>query len=118
MTRSNIFITLSRGRRLFFVIDGSSNPESGYIVEQFILPLLALNDETKELQLIYEHSDSIKELRTNAMYRYEIDLIKKTVRFFEEKYNYKSDKFGKGKDLTEARYNAYLRSFEMDKQTV
>jgi hypothetical protein len=38
---------------------------------------LALNDEAKELQLIHEHSDSINQLKTNAMYHYKINLMKK-----------------------------------------
>jgi hypothetical protein len=110
MTRSNIYITLSSGKKMFFVADGSSAPEQGFIVEQMILPLLQFNDAKKELQLIHAHSDSINELRTNADYRYEIDLPDKTVRFFEEHYNYKTGKFSKGKDLTDERYIPYLKS--------
>ena len=112
MTRSNIYITLSKGKKLFFVVDSSSAPEQGYIVEKIIHPLLAMNDQAKELELIFEHSDSINELRTNASYRYEINLVKKTVRFFEENYYYKTDTFYKGKDLTEERYTAYERSLK------
>lgn len=110
MTRSNIYITLSEGKKLFFVCDNSSAPEQGYIVENLILPLLQLNNQAKECEFILEHSDSIYELRVNATYRYEINLQKKTVKFFEEHYNYKMDKFYKGKDLTEERYIPYIQS--------
>ena len=110
MTRSNIYITLSNAKKLFFVADSSSAPEQGFIVEQLIQPLLDLNDAKKELQLIEAHSDAIKELRTNAMYRYEIDLCNKTVTFFEENYDHKTGKFRKGKDLTEERYMPYVQS--------
>jgi len=110
MTRSNIYISLSNGEKMFFVADSSSAPEQGFIVEQLILPLLRFNDAKKEKQLIEAHSDAINELRTNADYRYEIDLITKTVRFFEEHYHHKTGKFSKGKDLTDKRYIPYLQS--------
>lgn len=110
MTRSNIYITLSGGVKMFFVADSSSAPEQGFIVQQLILPLLRFNDAKKEMQLIEAHSDAINELRTNADYRYEIDLVEKTVRFFEEHYHHKTGKFRKGKDLTEERYIPYLKS--------
>ncbi len=112
MTRSNIYITLSNGKKLFFVCDNSSAPEQGYIVENIIQPLLQLNDQAKECEFILEHSDSIRELRVNATYRYEIDLRKKTVKFFEEHYNYRVDKFYKGKDLTEERYVPYVNALK------
>lgn len=110
MTRSNIYITLSNGKKLFFVADSSSAPEQGFIVQQLIQPLLLLNDAKKEMQLIEVLSDAINELRTNADYRYEIDLVLKTVRFFEEHYHHKTGMFNKGKDLTEERYIPYLQS--------
>lgn len=110
MTRSNIYITLSNGKKLFFVADGSSAPEQGFILEQLIQPLLQLNDAGKELLLIQAHSDAINELRINASYRYEIDLCNKTVMFFEEHYNNKTGKFRRGKDLTAERYVPYIKS--------
>lgn len=112
MTRSNIYITLSSGRKLFFVCDNSSAPEQGFIVENLIEPLLQMDDAEKELKFIHEHSDSVNELRINAMYRYEIDLRKKTVKFFEERYNYRADKFYKGKELTAERYIPYVQSLK------
>lgn len=110
MTRSNIYITLSNGKKMFFVADSSSAPEQGFIVQQLIQPLLQLNDAKEELQLIQAHSDAISELRANADYRYEIDLIEKSVRFFEEHYNHKTGMFRKGKDLTDGRYIPFLKS--------
>ncbi|OQP65430.1 hypothetical protein A3860_17350 [Niastella vici] len=110
MTRSNIFVTLTGGKKLFFVLDSSTAPEQGYIVEKFILPLLALNDQDKEIAFIHKNSDSINEKRTTASYRYIIDLQQKRVQFFVEHYNYKTDRFRRGKDLTEKRYLPYLRS--------
>lgn len=107
MTRSNLYITLSDGSKLFAVADSSSAPEQGYIVEQFLQPLLALNDAAKEKELLKEHC-CMNELRTNATYSYFIDLQYKEVRFYEEYYEYKSDTFKQTKDLT-GRYAAYLK---------
>jgi hypothetical protein len=112
MTRSNVYVTLTGGIQLFFVLDGSTAPEQGFIVERFIHPLLALSDLQQELEFIYEHSDSFHELRVNADYRYEINLVKKTVGFFEENYHSKADTFHKGKDLTEERYIPYENSLK------
>lgn len=116
MTRSNVYITLTGGKKLFFVLD-SSTPEQKYIVEKFINPLLGLSDPVKEMEWIEAFSDSINELRTNATYRYVIDLQTKTVQFFQEHYNYKTDKFRKGKDLTEERYLPYVRSLNNSQAT-
>lgn len=118
MTRSNVYITLSNGKKFHFVIDGSSAPEQGYIVEKFLDPLLAINDGPKELMFIHEHSDSINELRTNASYRYIIDLRKKTVKFYEENYNYKTDKFQRGKDLTEERFIPYIKTLKQSEKQI
>jgi hypothetical protein len=46
------------------------------------------------------------ERRANAMYRYYINLITKEVTMFEEHFNYTTEKFRKGKDITE-RYTSY-----------
>jgi hypothetical protein len=106
MTRSNIHITLSNGRKVKCVADSSSAPEQGYIVENLILPILTLNNPHKELLLIQEHC-TMGEQRANAAYRYEISLLKKRVSFFEEKYDFGKDKFERGEDITE-RYDSYL----------
>ncbi|RWY48339.1 penicillin-binding protein [Mucilaginibacter gilvus] len=106
MTRANIHITLSNGRKLKCVADSSCAPEQGYIVEDLILPLLALADSTAELKLLTEHC-TMGEQRVNATYRYEINLLKKRVSFFEEKYDFGKDKFERSDDITQ-RYNDYL----------
>jgi hypothetical protein len=106
MTRSNLYITLSSGQTLICVADSSSAPEQGYIVESLILPLLQLNDAAGETALLKEHC-TMNEQRINATYRYEIDLQKKTVAFFDEEYCYHSDRFFIGKNLTD-RYTNYL----------
>lgn len=108
MTRSNLYIILTSGERIACVADSSSAPEQGYMVEQVIIPLLSFNDTEKETALIAEHC-TLKELRINATYRYEIDLQAKQVDFYEECYYPKPDVFQKGDDLTH-RYIAYLES--------
>lgn len=110
MTRSNLHIKLSNGKSLICVADSSSAPEQGYIVEHIILPLLSLNDSDKELLLLKEHC-TMDDKRTNAIYRYIIDLTKKKVRLFEEIYNDKKDIFQKGEEITE-RYETYLKTIE------
>jgi hypothetical protein len=117
MTRSNVYITLTGGKKLFFVLDSSSAPEQGYIVENFFIPLLALNDAGKEMEWIEAFADAINEKRINAAYRYLVDLEKKSVRFFKEHYNYKSETFHRGKELTEERYLPYVQALNNSKPT-
>jgi hypothetical protein len=105
MTRSNLYITLSNGKKLQCVADSSSAPEHGYIVEELFIPLLTLNDAEKELALLKEHC-CMDELRANATYRYTIDLNRKIVCFYDEHYDYQKDTFKKGKNLTR-RYTDY-----------
>lgn len=108
MTRSNIYITLTDGKTCFFVADSSSAPEQGYIVENLIIPLLNANDAAKELKIIKASGDSFMEKRTNATYRYIINLQSKTVSFYDENYSGKNDRFIRGKDLTSERYIPYI----------
>lgn len=108
MTRSNLHIKLSNSTSIICVADSSSAPEQGYIVENLFAPLLLLEDSEKELQLLSEHC-TMDERRVNATYRYTIDLTKKEVRMFEEHYNYQTDTFRKGKEITE-RYDSYLKT--------
>ena len=110
MTRSNLYITLTNGEALNCVADSSSAPEQGYIVENLIIPLLSFCDTGHELALLKEHC-AIGELRTNATYRYEIDLREQTVAFYDEIYFYKTDIFRKGENLTR-RYIAYLEKIQ------
>jgi hypothetical protein len=95
MTRSNLHITLSNGDRIQCVADSSSAPEQGYIVEQLLLPLLFLFDRDKELALIREHC-TMDEQRSNADYRYGIDLPARKIAFYEENYLPAKDSFKKG----------------------
>jgi hypothetical protein len=106
MTRSNIHLTLSNGRKIKCVADGSSAPKQGYIVENLILPLLKLNNAGEEMLLLQEHC-TMGEQRINASYRYEISLQTKLVYFFEENYDFGRDRFIKGEDIT-PRYDNYL----------
>ena len=106
MTRSNLHIILTNGTKIRCVADSSSAPEQGYIVEELILPLLKLTDALAELTLIREHC-TMNEQRSNADYRYEINLITKRVSFFEERYDSGRDTFDRGEDITD-RYEAYL----------
>ncbi len=108
MPRSNLHITLSNGEEIICVADSSSAPEQGYIVEEILTPLLELNNSKRELSLIKKHC-TMDERRANASYRYYINLKTKTVNMFEENYNYRTDRFKKGKDLT-ARYTSYLET--------
>lgn len=108
MTRANLHIKLSNGKNIICVADSSSAPEQGYIVEYLLLPLLELEDAEKELALLSEHC-TMDDRRSNATYRYTIDLTTKEVKFFEEHYNYSKDNFRKGKDVTE-RYSNYLKT--------
>ncbi len=108
MTRSNLHIKLSNGKSLICVADSSSAPEQGYIVERLFLPLLSLDNSEQELEMLKEHC-TMDERRTNANYRYLIDLTTKEVKFFEEHYSYTKDTFRKGKDITE-RYDEYLKT--------
>ncbi|MFA6084805.1 penicillin-binding protein [Mucilaginibacter sp.] len=110
MTRSNLYITLTNGKAIICVADSSSAPEQGYLVESLLLPLLSLSDADEELALLGAHC-AMNELRTNATYRYEINLQTKTVEFFDEIYFYKTDIFRKGENLTR-RYTIYLSSIE------
>jgi len=106
MTRSNIHIILSNGKKIKCVADSSSAPEQGCIVENLLQPILLFNDPEKELKLLREHC-TMNEQRTNAAYRYEVNLLTKRVSFFEERYDYGKDRFDRGEDITE-RYDAYL----------
>jgi hypothetical protein len=106
MTRANINILLSDGKKIKCVADSSAAPEQGYIVEELILPLLKLNHAGDELWLLHHHC-SIDEQRVNADYRYEINLMTKRVSFYEEHYDYGKDRFDRGEDITE-RYDNYL----------
>lgn len=108
MTRSNLYITLSNGEQIIVVADSSTAPEQGFIVETLILPLLSCNNAEQELYLLGLYC-SFNDQRINADYRYEIDLPKKKVGFYEERYFYKTDVFRRGKDLTD-RYIAYLET--------
>ena len=105
MTRSNLYITLSDGTQIDCVADSSSAPEQGYFVESVLFPLIAMDDAEKEMALITEHC-TLNELRTNASYRYHINLKTKEVSFHEEVYNHRFDTFKKGRNLTE-RLTAY-----------
>jgi hypothetical protein len=106
MTRSNIHIILSNGKKIKCVADSSSAPEQGYIVENLILPLLDFNNTVAEIKLLKEHC-AMGEQRSNATYRYEINLLTKRVSFFEETYDFGKDRFNRGEDITQ-RYNEYL----------
>lgn len=106
MTRSNLHIKLSNGKSIICVADSSSAPEQGYIVEQLILPLLALNDSEKEMNLLMQHC-TMDDRRINATYRYAINLTTKYVRLYEEHFSYSKDNFSKGTDITK-RYNDYV----------
>jgi hypothetical protein len=106
MTRSNIHITLSNGKKLQCIADSSSAPEQGHIVEELIQPLFALDNGTAELRLLTEYC-TMGEQRSNATYRYIINLQTKAVAFFEEHYDFGKGTFSKGEDLTQ-RYNDYL----------
>ncbi|MFL9835568.1 penicillin-binding protein [Chryseobacterium terrae] len=110
MTRSNLHIKFSNGKSLICVADSSSAPEQGYIVEQLIQPLLLLDNSEQELQFLSEHC-TMDERRLNADYRYTIDLKKKEVRFFEEHYSYKKERFIRGRDITH-RYDEYIKNLE------
>lgn len=81
MTRSNLHIKLSNVKSIKCVADSSSAPEQGYIVEQLILPLLALNDSEKEMNLLTQHC-TMDDRRINASYRYAINLTTKCVRLY------------------------------------
>lgn len=106
MTRSNMHIVLTNGKKIKCVADSSSAPEQGYIVENLIIPLLELNEATAETKLIREHC-TMNDQRANATYRYEINLITKRVSFFEEEYDSGMDRFVRGENITE-RYDIYL----------
>jgi hypothetical protein len=110
MTRSNLYIILSNGDAITCVADSSSAPEQGYIVENLILPLLCCSNAENELALLKAHC-TLNELRVNADYRYEIDLQKETVAFYDEMYFFKTGVFRKGENLTR-RYIAYLKKIQ------
>jgi hypothetical protein len=110
MTRSNLYITLTNGETINCVADSSSAPEQGYIVASLLLPLLSLNDANAELALLGEHC-TMNELRTNASYRYEINLQTNGVAFFTERYFYKTGIFRRGENLTR-RYTDYLLTIQ------
>ncbi|QTE44442.1 MULTISPECIES: hypothetical protein [Mucilaginibacter] len=112
MTRSNLHITLSNGDKLQCVADSSSAPEQGYIVEHLLLPLLSFSDAKKELALITEHC-TMDEQRTNAEYRYLIDLKNEHIEFYEEHYNQSKNTFKRGINLT-GRYISYLKKLETE----
>jgi hypothetical protein len=107
MTRSNLHIMLTDGRKIKCVADSSSAPEQGYIVENLILPLLKLNNAELEKKLLKEHC-TMGEQRSNATYRYEINLRTKMVSFYEEYYHSGQDRFIRGENISE-RYDEYLR---------
>ena len=110
MTRSNLYITLSNGEKITAIADSSSAPEQGYIVENLIIPLLSFSNTENELALLQEHC-ILNEQRVNADYRYEIDLQKETVSFYDEMYFFKTGVFRKGENLTR-RYIAYLEKIQ------
>jgi hypothetical protein len=110
MTRSNLYITLSNGDAITCVAESSSKPEQGYIVENLLIPLLSFSNAEHELALLKEHC-TMNELRVNADYRYEIDLQKETVAFYDELYFFKTGVFRKGENLTR-RYIAYLEKIQ------
>jgi hypothetical protein len=112
MTRSNLHITLSNGEHIQCVADSSSAPEQGYIVENLLLPLLACRNPAQEKSLIRAHC-TMGEQRSNADYRYEIDLPARKIAFYEENYLPAKDTFKKGLDLT-GRYISYLKKIEND----
>jgi hypothetical protein len=103
-------MNLNNGKKIICVADSSSAPEQGYIVERLISPLLSLSDAEAELELLKQHC-AMDELRANACYRYYIDLQKKTVRFFEEHFNYQTERFKRGKEITQRYYN-YLTNLK------
>jgi hypothetical protein len=105
MTRSNIHIHLSNGYYLECVAESSTAPEQGYFVEHFVLPLFALRDPFKEAEFLTDNC-TMNEQRTNATYRYVIDLGKRKLQFYEENYDEGKDAFFKGKNIT-SRFNAY-----------
>ncbi|WON94325.1 MULTISPECIES: penicillin-binding protein [unclassified Sphingobacterium] len=106
MTRSNLHITLSDGQQIICVADSTSAPEQGYIVEEVFMLLMKLDDSSKELSFLKKHC-TMDERRANATYRYYINLITKEVTMFEEHFSYTSEKFRKGKDITQ-RYTNYV----------
>lgn len=110
MTRSNLYIILSNGNAITCVSESGSTPEQGYIVENLIIPLLSFSNAEHELALLKEHC-TMNELRVNADYRYEIDLQKETVAFYDELYFFKTGVFRKGENLTR-RYIAYLEKIQ------
>lgn len=110
MTRSNLHITLSNGNEIICVADSSSAPEQGYIVETLFIPLLGLDNFTKEHALLKKYC-SMNDRRVNASYRYYINLLTKEVSMFEENYNYRTDRFNKGENLTH-RYTSYLETLK------
>lgn len=111
MTRSNLHITLSNGKKFICVLDGSSAPEQGYIVEDILLPLLSFDNGDREMSLIKKHC-TMGERRANACYRYTVDLKTKNIRMFEEHYSYQKDVFRKGKEITE-RYTSYVQKLNL-----
>jgi hypothetical protein len=108
MTRANIHIKLSDGSNINCVCDSTSAPEQGYFVENLLLPLLTFNDADMEI-LLLNQSCAMHELRTNATYRYIINLQTKAVHFFEETYDYQKGKFSIGDNLTD-RYLDYIEN--------
>ncbi|MBS7565497.1 hypothetical protein KHS38_13880 [Mucilaginibacter sp. Bleaf8] len=112
MTRSNLHITLSNGEPIRCVADSSSAPEQGYIVEQLLLPLLSLKNAEKELTLLQEHC-TMQEQRSNATYRYEINLPAQNITLYEENYISAKGAFKRGLDLT-GRYLSYLKKIESE----
>ncbi len=110
MTRSNLHITLSNGKQIICVADSSSGPEQGYIVEQLFMPLLNFNNSHSEMELLKKHC-TMDERRANADYRYYINLITKKVTMFNEHFNDTSEKFRKGKDITD-RYTSYIEKLD------
>lgn len=106
MTCSNLYIILSDGRHFDCVAESSSAPEQGYFVETLLIPLLHFRNAEKEIALLTEHC-TIGEFRTNASYRYDINLQTSEFSFQEEVYNFQFDTFKKGRNLT-GRIIAYL----------
>jgi hypothetical protein len=92
-------LTLTNGVLIKCVADSSSAPEQGYFVESVILPLLTFQNPEMEMVLIQEHC-TMGEQRSNAEYRYEIDLRAQKISFYEEHYNATKDTLKKGLELT------------------
>lgn len=108
MTLSNLYITLSNDQQIIAVADSSSAPEQEYFVEYVLLPLLNSQNADHELFLLQEQCTVDGLLRINADYRYEIDLVRCEVGFFEERYDWGAEVFRRGKCLNDRLFE-YLK---------